>query len=133
MRISFRVRKFTFNMPSEISERNFYIIKRELKSNSKVSLFIKDNFIYIFKSELIILLILFSGALLTIINIEWISAIGGFMIIGTIVGLFEFIFSLFSFSDYLLKKNKYYKRLKKDIVHAESYDDFLLIRSLSKK
>lgn len=120
-------------MPSEISERNFYIIKRELKSNSKVSLFIKDNFIYIFKSELIILLILFSGALLTIINIEWISAIGGFMIIGTIVGLFEFIFSLFSFSDYLLKKNKYYKRLKKDIVHAESYDDFLLIRSLSKK
>jgi hypothetical protein len=119
-----RYTTYSFNRPTEINEVAFVELKGLLKMNSDLSLNPKSSILENFKLDFIFFGIAIVGGLLASTNIDWLSAIGGFAVIVGFFNLFSFIPSFSSYMSYLSSKETYYRRLKKDIINSDTYNDF---------
>ena len=124
---------YQFNYPSTLIESDYLILKEVLTNDPKFNINPKSNFIETFKSELIFLLIGLLGGILASLEIaEWLNWVGGIPALFAFGSLFSFVPSLFSYLGYLEDKYNYYKKLKKDIIKASDYEDFIIYRKLKK-
>ena len=119
-----RYTTYSFNRPSEINESAFIELKELIKMDNNVSLNPKSSIYDTFKTEIIIFGVSIVGGLLTLTEIDWLEAIGGFAAIVGFFNLFSFVPSFSSYLSFLSSKASYYRRLKKDIIKSDTFTDF---------
>jgi hypothetical protein len=86
-----------------------------------------------FMPYLLFLGVAFLGLLISLIGMKtWISDIGFFICIISLIGVIFIIPAFRYFIEYLIREKRYYSRLRNDIINTTDYDQFVLIRPQDK-
>ena len=118
---------FSFKKPRKLTVEEFNEIKQLLTRNPDFDFLSKFSFFNERKGLLLFLIIAFPLSLILIsIQNEGVNImIGGFLITACLmVGVFFIIPEYISFLKTKAKMKRYFKKLKKDIIHSDSYEDF---------
>lgn len=123
-----------FTPPGLLSPNDFYTLKQKLNKNRKYKISSNTNPMDFFGIYLIFMGVAGIGFLITLLHIhKWVETIGGIMFIIGAVGSIFILPTIRYYVEFLIKKKKYYSKLKYDILNSADYQHFFSKRKLIDK
>jgi hypothetical protein len=132
----FRYIQYDFQFPLQLTEVDYNHLKKMVTINPRLKLIEKNSFYNKFKPWVLIvgLSIVITIILAILWSILWESAAGrilntlltisGFVFIASSIMLFWFLGGA-SYLWYIFEKNQFYRRMKRELLQAKSYEAFL--------
>ncbi len=120
---------YRFDTPNPITIDDYKILKDIFNEKPGLNINPPSNFVETFKVELIILG--FGSVGLFIVSLdytEWLNWVGGIPALFAFMSLLSFIPSVITYLDFLSDKFWYYRKLKRDIIKSNNYDEFTNLR-----